>query len=618
MPRPDPSQGTGTTTALDLGANTSGVTINMHQAAQIITTSSTTNSVTTTTIAAGPVVQNTTGSPIVTTSTTNGVTTTTTTPTAPTIVGDIILGSGSNTINELAGTITGALNLGTGGPASMTLDNGATYSGAFSYTGTGLSLNVTNGSFSTTNPVTLTGTSLNVGSAGTLIFAVDPANNRVTNFLINGTATISSGAKLGVDILSTVAGTQTYQLIKATTLNIAAADATLASAIPYLFAGSISSNIAAGTLDLTIRPKTASELGLGSSDGAALAAVYAALPSDPAVQAAIFSQYTQSGFTSLYRQFLPEYTGGLERAASEAARAVSRLTGEPNDIGNPTGTRGAWGQQFFVGAEKERDDSAGFRAGGFGYVAGVETGGVGFGAVGATVSFTAINLGQQNLAGDNRTGLSQLEGGVYWQGDAKGVLLDARAAAGYDWFTGRRQLVQLNSAGTVTLNRQTKESWTGYSLTGHFGASYDIPLGATYYIRPHAQFDYFRLDEGAYGERFGGPALDLNVASRTSDEGSGTASLIFGAKYGTSFVWRPQLEVGVRDIFIGGIGPTTAHYAGGQSFTINPEDISGTSALLRAKIKASGEYYEVGIEAGGEAQSGYIEGDVKLSVRVLF
>ena len=108
------------------------------------------------------------------------------------------------------------------------------------------------------------------------------------------------------------------------------------------------------------------------------------------------------------------------------------------------------------------------------------------------------------------------------------------------------------------------------------------------------------------------------MASRTSDEGSGTASLIFGAKYGTSFVWRPQLEVGVRDIFIGGIGPTTAHYAGGQSFTINPEDISGASALLRAKIKASGEYYEVGIEAGGEAQSGYIEGDVKLSVRVLF
>lgn len=607
----------GTLTALDLAANTTGVTINLHQAPQTITTSSTTNGVTTTTVTYGSVVQNTTGAAISTSTTTNGVTTTITTPVAPSIVGDITLGNGPNTVNLLAGTIVGGLNLGTGA-SSMTLDNGASYTGAFAYGGTGLSLNIANGSFTTTNPATLTGTSLNVGASSTLIFAVDPAHNQATNFIINGSATIASGAKLGVDILSTLTGTQTYQLVKATTLSVGGADTTLAPDVPYLFAASVTSNQAAGTIDLTIRPKTAKEIGLGASEGAALPAVYAALASDAPVQAAVFSQYTQGGFLGLYRQFLPEYTGGLERAASEAARTVSRLTGEPNDIGNPTGTRGAWAQQFFVGVDKERDDTAGFRAGGFGYVAGVETGGLGFGAVGGTISFTAINLGDQSLPGDNRTGLSQLEGGVYWQGEAGGLLLDARAAAGYDWFTGRRQLVQFTSSGTVALNRQTKESWTGYSLTGHFGASYDIPLSATYYIRPHAQIDYFRLDEGSYGERFGGPAFNLNLASRTSDEASGAASVIFGAKYGTSFVWRPQVEIGVRDIFAGGIGPTTANFTGGQSFTINPEDISGAAATLRAKIKASGEYYEVGFEAGGEAKGNYYEGDVKLSVRVLF
>ena len=607
----------GTLTALDLAANTTGVTLNLHQPAEVITTASTTNGVTTTTVTAGPVVQNATGAAISTSTTTNGVTTTTTIPVAPSIVGNVNLGTGPNTVNLLAGTISGGLNLGSAA-SSVTIDNGASYAGLFSYGGTGLSLHVTNGAFTTTNPVTLTGTSLNVGASGVLIFAVDPANNRATNFIINGTANLSSGAKLGVDILSTLTGPQTYQLIKASTLTVGGADATLVPDVPYLFAAAVTSNTTAGTVSLIIRPKTASEIGLGTSEGAALPAVYAALPSDPTVQSAVFSQYTQAGFLSLYRQFLPEYTGGLERAASEAARTISRLTGEPNDIGNPTGTRGLWAQQFFVGVDKERDETAGFRAGGFGYVAGVETGGLGFGAVGGTISFTAINLGDQSLPGDNRTGLSQLEGGVYWQGEAKGLLLDARAAAGYDWFTGRRQLVQIGSTGLITLNRQTKESWTGYSLTGHFGAGYDIPLSATYYVRPHVQLDYFRLDEGAYAEKFGGPAFNLNVADRTSDEGSGTASVIFGAKYGTGFVWRPQLEVGVRDIFAGGIGSTTAHYTGGQSFTISPEDISGAAALLRAKIKASGEYYEVGFEAGGEAKGNYYEGDVKLSVRVLF
>lgn len=611
---------TGKTVALDLHNNTTGVNLTMTQAAQVISTAVTASGVTTTTVTTGPVVQNTTGSAISTsvTSSDGNTVTTTVTPVAPSIVGDILLGNGNNVVNMQAGTIAGKLDLGSGASATMTLDNGASYVGGLYYSGTGLALNIINGSVTTTNAATLTGTSLNIGATSSLNFAIDPANNKATNFVINGNATIAAGAKIGVNLLSTLTGTQTYRLITATSLTVGGADATLAAEVPYLFYATVHSTPAAGTLDLTIRQKTASEMSLNAAEGSALPAVYASLSKDTAIQSALFSQYDRAGFVKLYDQLLPDYSGGLFRAASAASRTISRLTGEPNEIENPVGTRGAWAQQFFVGADQARGETAAFRAGGFGYVGGVETGGLGFGAVGATAAFVAINESDPHSPGDNRSSLSQLEGGLYWQGETGGLLLDARVGAGFNWFSAKRQFLVTDSTGAITLSRQTKASWTGYTLSGHFGAGYQIDLGP-FFFRPQARLDYFRMEQGAYSERLGGDAMNLAYASTSGDEASGTLSTVMGMKLGRGIVWRPQVEFGVRDVFSGNPGSVTAHYvAGGSNFTVDPADITGPSGIARFKLKASSEYYEVGIEGGVEAKSRYGEGDFKMTVRVLF
>jgi hypothetical protein len=611
---------TGSNVGLDLHNNTSGVVLTMTQAPQTTSTVVTANSITTTTVTTGPVVQNTTGAAITssTTSSDGKTVTTVTTPAAPSIVGDVLLGSGNNTVDLEAGTVAGKLDLGSG-IASMTLNNGASYTGGLFYSGSGLALNIVNGSLTTTNAATLRASSLNIGANGTLNFAIDPANNKATNFIVSGAATIASGAKLGINLVSLLPGPQTYTLIKAGSLSVSGADVSLASEVPYLFFASVASNQAAGTLNLTVRQKTASEMGLNPGESAALSGVYNALPKDAAIESALFAQYDKAGFTKLYDQLLPDYSGGIFRAASEASRTISRLTSEPNQIENPTGSRGAWAQQFFIGADQARGDSPAFRAGGFGYVGGVETGGMGFGAVGATAAFVAVNLSDPHSPGDNRTGMSGLEGGLYWQGETGGLALDARIGAGFDWFSARRQFLVFDSTGAITTNRQTKGSWTGYSLTGHFGAAYNIDLGSTFFVRPQVHFDYFRLDEGSYTERFGGDGMNLAYDNRVGDEASGTASMVFGAKLGRTFIWRPQLELGVRDVFSGTAGDTTARFAaGGSAFTLSPDDITGPSGVARIKLKGSSEYYEVGIEAGGEVKSRYGEGDFKLTVRVLF
>lgn len=613
----------GTTTALDLRYNTSGVNLTLTQAPESISTAVTANSVTTTTVTTGPVVQNTTGAAEVTSVTSGSTVTTTTIPRAPLVSGDIYLGSGTNQVNLLAGTLVGALSVGANGGASTTaidLENGAIYSGGLIANGAAVfAFNINNGSFTDTHAQALTVSSLHIGSAGVFSFAIDPKNNAYTSLNVTGAATIDSGAKLGVNVLSNINGTQTFALINAAGgLTVGGATSTLAPDVPYLFTATTA--VVGNTLDLTVREKTPAEMGLRQAEGAALPAIYAALPQNTQIQSALFGQYQRGTFIKLYDQLLPDYAGGLFQATAEASRTISRLTADPNQIENPTGSRGAWAQQFFVGAYQGRGATTPFQAGGFGYAGGVETGGLGFGAVGATAAFVAINESDPQSPTDSRIGMSELEGGLYWQGELGGLTLDSRVGASYNWFSGRRQFVYFDTAtSTTTYTTQANGSWNGYSLTGHFGAAYEIDLGSVWFLRPQVQADYFRLAQGGYNERNGAAGFNLAINDVTGDEGSASALMVLGAKLGRSVVWRPEVQLGVRDVFFGSPGNVTGHFIGGTTpFTLDPASITGPAGVARLKIKGSSEYYEVGVEAGVEGRSRYSEGDAKLSVRVLF
>jgi outer membrane autotransporter protein len=231
------------------------------------------------------------------------------------------------------------------------------------------------------------------------------------------------------------------------------------------------------------------------------------------------------------------------------------------------------------------------------------------------------------VAGDSQTAMSELEVGTYWQGELNGIVADARVGAGYTWMAGRREFIETDSSGDIALDRKAKSDWDGYTLSGHFGLAYKwiLPerfLGGGWFMQPQTHFDYFRLNESAYSENQAQSigTLALAIASRTGQESSGTASILFGRKLGTGIVFRPELELGVRDVFSGDAGDTTARYlSGGSAFTLTPADITGTAGVARFRLKASSEYYEVGVEAGGEILSSrYQEGDMKMTVRVLF
>ena len=636
---------TGTAIALDLSANTSGISLIQQAnpnpiAIDVETTTSASGTTTTTAATTGTVTGSTvtssgattTSSTVTTTVTTTaaGVTTTTTstTPTVPEIVGDIKLGSGTNNVQLLAGSVVGALDLGSGTNSSLTIDNtsgvaGAvtTFQGALTYEGTGLALSVNNGTLLNTSPTTLNLRSLNIGATGVVYAAIDPSNNRYTVYNVAGTATIASGAQLGVVLTSPLVSAQSYTIIQATTLNDASADATILSQVPYLVNVTATSNAASGAVTLALSQKTPAQLGLNAGQTAALSPILSTLGTDSSIETELLDQDTKGGFLGVYNQLLPDYAGGVFQMASAASDAITRATSRSNDIENPSGTRGAWAQEFAYGVNRPASGATGYTGAGFGFVGGLETGGAGLGAFGLTGAFITGNIDDPHAAGDNQQAISEGEFGTYWQGQFGGFRADARVGGGYIYFADRRQIFESTSTGAITLDRSAKGSAEGWSGTGHFGAAYQFDFGH-WFVRPNAQGDYFELYEGAYTEHGGasttGDGFDLTLASRTGRQASGLAGLTVGTSFGRGFVWRPEVQVGYRDVFSGTAGDTTARFQTGSNFTLQPVAITGGGPVARLGVKADTDFYELDFQAGAEERDRFTEADVRLNIRVLF
>ena len=561
----------GRTIALDLRANTAGVTLTQSVNASPIT------------LASG------------------------TTPASPSIVGDVLLGSGPNTVSLQGGTVTGALDLGSGA-SSLSIGGGAVYTGALSHVGPALAIDVANGSLVNTNASVLQVQTLKVGSTGVLSFAIDPATGRANSYQVAGAATLAAGAKVGVNLLSPVSTAQTYTLITSPALTLGSL-ASLQAQTPYATIAALRLDAAALKIDL--RRRSAAEAGFDAAETAAYDAVFAALPGDTAVQGALFAPTEWAGFIGLYDQMLPDYSAGTFRMASNAARVISRAAAEG-------GPGGAWVQEITVGARQSASAAgAPFRALGFGIAGGAERQS-GLGVLGLRASFLTGDSQNRNAPGLDRSTLTDLGAGLYWRGAWGGLRLDAGGGGGYVRYTFDRQLIVTDADGATTLTRTAAGKAGGWSLNGRIGAAYQADLGRLY-IRPQVHLDLFRLSQGAYAETGGGAAFNLAVDRRSGSETSGTASVVMGVDLGGGLNWRPEVELGYRNSFSGDLGATTARFAaGGTSFSIYALGLDTGGAMGRLSLRAGSETFDFSFGAGAEQRGGYLEGDVQVKARLLF
>jgi hypothetical protein len=135
----------------------------------------------------------------------------------------------------------------------------------------------------------------------------------------------------------------------------------------------------------------------------------------------------------------------------------------------------------------------------------------------------------------------------------------------------------------------SKSKWNGINAAAGAKVSYEKAMGA-FYLRPSALLSYNRLSENSHDETGGGTGFDLSVAKRTSSEAAATGLLAAGIKFGDlsdpdAAIFRFELEGGRRQILNSDLGATTAHFTGGNDFTLLPEDrksgwVGGANASL--------------------------------------
>jgi hypothetical protein len=518
----------------------------------------------------------------------------------PVIIGDIRLGSGADTVDIRNGVVFGDISFGLGAD-TLSISGGSIVRSALSDVGGDLTINVTNGILDARHTALLDVTTLNVGADGNLIITVDPANGASGGFNVSGTATLANGAGLGVRFTSLLSAPARFTLIDAGTLNYGAIDlGSFEENSPYLYMVEAGANVPAGQVFVDVRRRTAEEADFIPVEAAMYDSFYSALGGAGAadVRNAFLSQTGREDFIDLYEQLLPDHAGGPLLSLSSGVDAVTRALTGRNASAAP-GETSAWVQEINFYADKDKTDTYGFRSEGFGVAGGVERG-TGLGAVGLSLAFTSSDLEDPESAAEEVLTASLLELGVYWRAQGQYWTTWARAAAGYATFESERRFV---GAG---LNLSNESDWSGVSLAAAGGISYERNFGR-FSVRPEAYAEFFSLSEDGHVETGGGDGFDLEIDDRDGHLFSATAAINVGMSMGEDNWLRPELRVGWRQNISVDPGETIARFrSGGPDFTLDGGSIEGGGPIVGFRLNIGNELGMLSINADAEMIEDYV------------
>ncbi|MDO9430792.1 MAG: autotransporter domain-containing protein [Phenylobacterium sp.] len=532
----------------------------------------------------------------------------------PTIIGDVLFGSGAARLELLSGVLNGAVAFGSGAD-TLVIDGGAAMTGALTDAGGGLTVNIAKGRLTATNTGAINLTSLSLGATGELVLTADAAAGKSTTLNVAGAANLATGSKVGLRFASKLDAPTTFTLIKAGTLTAGAIDQSLLGSTPWLYKAELRVDGAQNSLLADVRRRTASEAGLNSAEAAAYDAIYANFDRDATVSGALLSKTDGTSFAKLYDQFLPDFSGGLFHTLAAASDATGRAVDEDKGVMTDEGVR-IWTQEIAFLVKRDIDRSASYDANGFGLAGGVEAPSTNFGTLGLMTSFANVNVDDTFAAAAETLGGQVFSAGVYWRDSVGGLTANLGLTGGYASLKSTR-VVSDPAAG---LNRSARSNWNGGTFSAHGGLSYLLGAGR-FFAKPQVSADYFLLKEDGRTENGGGDAVNLRIDKRSSDQLSAFAGVTFGARFGeeSAFVWIPELTAGWRQAAGDGAGVTTASFvAGGPAFSLEAPDLSGGGPVVRLGLRGQGKYFDFAVEGGGEFRDDYEAYDGRVIVRFLF
>ena len=542
-------------------------------------------------------------------------------PPIPAISGDILLGSGNDSIVSTAGTIRGDIAFGAGDDVFSLDDSG--YDGRITNAG-GLAITAANNSvlaLQGTDAVSITSASFDETS----IFAptIDGATGQASTLQATGAISFAAGSVINPrlnNLLSTDGSATQFELASAGELTVGDLDA-LNAADDGTFLFDTEFSQVGDTLVVTVDLRNAEQLGLDVTQTGVQSSVFdatlQALQANGVLGNELANLDTASEFYAAYNQLLPEF------AAASRQFVLANTDGAVGAVANhldsarrsPDKPGGAWLQEFAYFADRDLAGlSEQYRGEGFGFAAGLDRAIGPFHAVGVNVGFASTEI--EDVVGvDEPMDVTTLLAGVYAGFQSGDLGIDAYFGGGYNSFEQNRRV----SIGEFT--GDSSGDWNGTHLNASLRAGYDIAVGERFWIRPVASLDYLRLSEGAYVED-GDFGVALAVDDRSSDLGSVSGLLNFGMNFEGKRTWiRPSIRVGYRNEFLSDPILTSYRFSGVENALLantQSADFPNSGVLIGFSVAAGSGFSSVGFDFDSDIRDGFVRHTGRLVVRLLF
>ncbi len=541
------------------------------------------------------------------------------TPAVPIIQGDVLLGSGADTVNITAGTLEGDLDFGAGADV-LTLSGGSTFTGALIDSDGLASISVTGGSTLTQTA----STPINVGTAlidSTSIFqpTLDGATGEASTLISTGDITFEDGASIAPLLNNVISSTSTsFEIVNAGgSLNIEGDLASLASLqSPFLYDTAFgidpnNPNALVVTLDL----RTPAQLGLDSVQAASFNSAFEALQSNTQLANAFVNITDGAEFNQAINQLLPEFASASRQFVLANVDGAVGAVGTHLDNMRRSQAKpgGVWLQEFTYFADRSLAGlSEQYRGYGFGVTGGIDTALGPFHTVGVNLGFASTEI--EDVVGfDDPMDVLTVQLGAYAGFEAGKLGVEAYGGVGYNDFEQRRVISIGDFRDTSSGN------WNGTHANASLRAGYDLDIGEKFWIRPAVSVDYLRLTEDAYQED-GAMGLALDVAKRTSELGGATAMVNLGAKLDGRRTWlRPSIRFGYRNEFINDGVLTDYGFAGlTQRSVLESSVFPKDGFLLGFSIGAGSKFSSFSFDFDSDVRDGFIRHTGRLIVRLIF
>lgn len=525
------------------------------------------------------------------------------------VTGNVDFGAGDGTLLMDNASLIGDMTFGTG-THTLALSGGSVARGVLSTMGT-TNIDIVGSSLLLENSNTLNIGTLNIAADGETggVLGIAVSEDGATLGRLNASSiTIADGTEIRTLFTKAFAdfanGTDTLEQVILSSANTAVNVDTLLLNVggntPVLFEQGIRQD---GTdVILSLRRKSASELGLGKGMEAAFDPVIVALTQDQALGAALFNTTTTAEFQAAFNQVV---AGPLDAPLAYARAQNSSLTslisqriemlGDQGDL-----ARTAWIQQqsYFID-RKSSADSNGFDGGGFVIAAGADTPVGGLDVLGVAIHMASARYDEQ-LGDDFPFNRLSYGADIYAAEDFGAVEVDGRVGFATASSDSERNVVFGGE------RRQLTAKWDGTQVSANGRIRYRRALGEKFELVPFASVDYVKLKEDAYTEA-GDAILALDVSARDATSVRGNVGVSLGkpislrpSAYDTGIpgTLTPRLTMAYSHEFSQDDIKATYNFNGGEDFTLLSAPESG-AAVIGADVDYENQYAKVSLGASG-------------------